>query len=260
MNIQLSSARQKHSSEVPKISKNEIENRIAARNSALVKENENIKKEINQVKIAQEYAIHSLDEKNILLQEVNHRVKNNLQVISSLLNLQSNYIEDESFRKVLKECQNRIYSMALIHEKLCESNDFKKIEFSEYIKSLCANLFYSYNIDTNRITLKSELTKLYFEIDKTILYGLIVNELISNSLKHAFPDNRKGEITIELNTFDKDYLLIVRDNGIGLPKHINFRNADSLGLKIVNGLAGQLGSEIELNNHNCTEFRITIPG
>ncbi len=237
----------------------ELEKRVVERTASLSKENEELKKEIVQGIIVQEQINKSLQEKVILLKEIHHTVKNNFQVISSLLSIQSGYIKDEKCLELLRESSNRVRSLALLHEKLYESHDLHTAEFGKYINSLCRDLFNSYNIDSNRITFKSNLNGTFFEIGTAILCGLIINELISNSLKHAFPDNREGEISIEMDSYDNKYLLIVRDNGIGFPPSLDFRNTNSLGLQLVNALTDQLKGEIELINRNYTEFRITFP-
>jgi two-component sensor histidine kinase len=149
--------------------------------------------------------------------------------------------------------------MALLYEKLYESHDLHTAELGKYINSLCKDLFNSYNIDSNRINFKSNLNGTFLEIRTVILCGLIINELISNSLKHAFPGNREGEISIEMDSYDSKYLLIVRDNGIGFPPDLDFRNTSSLGLQLINALTVQLNGEIELFNREFTEFRITFP-
>ncbi len=239
--------------------KEELERRVIERTAALSKVNEDLRKEISERKKAEELISTSLQEKVVLLREIHHRVKNNLQVISSLLNLQSGYIEDKKSLEIFRESQNRVRSMALIHEKLYQSKDLNKIEFSEYIKSLIKDLFSSYNIDSERITLKSELEGIFFEIDTAILCGLIINELISNSFKHAFPAGMKGEVYVGLKkTGENKFILILRDNGIGFPHDIDFRKTESLGLQLVTTLTDQLGGKIELNRNNCTEFKITF--
>lgn len=238
--------------------KEELERRVIERTAALSKVNEDLRKEILERKKAEEQISNSLQEKVVLLREIHHRVKNNLQVISSLLNLQSSYIEDKKALEIFRESQNRIRSMALIHEKLYQSKDLNKIEFSEYVKSLIKDLFSSYNVDTERIILKSEFEGIYFEIDIAILCGLIINELVSNSLKHAFPSGRKGEIYIELKNEEKKYTLILRDTGVGFPAGLDFRKTESLGLQLVNTLTDQLGGKIELNQNGCTEFKIVF--
>ncbi|MCZ7402797.1 MAG: PAS domain S-box protein [Candidatus Methanoperedens sp.] len=204
----------------------------------------------------------SLEEKEILLREVHHRVKNNMQVISGLLMLQEEFSNDENVKGIIKESQNRIDSMALIHEKLYRSESLSRIDFKEYIEELVSGLFLSYGITERKVRLKINAENISMGIDKAIPCGLIINELISNSLKHAFPLDKNGEIEISLSTYDEDMIeLSVRDNGIGIPEGIDFRKTESLGLHIVNILVeNQLHGEITMNNDNGTEFRIRFRG
>lgn len=200
----------------------------------------------------------ALKEKEILLREIHHRVKNNLQVISSLIKLQSKSIEDETIREKLKESQNRVKSMAIIHERLYESVNLAGIDFKGYTKHLAQDLFRSYGTGPN-IKIKTDIDSVFLNIDKAVPLGLILNELISNSLKHAFPDGRKGEIRILLHQDNGgNYSLIVSDNGAGLPSHMDFRNTKSLGLQLVNALTKQLKGNIELDSSNGTQFSITF--
>jgi PAS domain S-box-containing protein len=253
------STQRKYGLEALERAKEELERRVMERTAALSKVNEDLRNEISERKRAEEKINTSLQEKVVLLREIHHRVKNNLQVISSLLNLQSGYIEDKKSLEIFRESQTRVRSMALIHEKLYQSKDLNKIEFSEYIESLIKDLFKSYNVDSERIRLKSKLEGIYFEIDTAILCGLIINELVSNSLKHAFPLNRKGEVFIGLNKNDKNkYTLILKDDGIGFPSTVDFRKTESLGLQLVTTLTEQLGGTIELNNNGYTEFKIVF--
>jgi len=253
------STQRKYGLEALERAKEDLERRVMERTAALSKVNEDLRNEIGERKRAEETINTSLQEKVVLLREIHHRVKNNLQVISSLLNLQSGYIEDKKSLEIFRESQTRVRSMALIHEKLYQSKDLNKIEFSEYIESLIKDLFQSYNVDSNRIKLKSKLEGIYFEIDTAILCGLIINELVSNSLKHAFPASRKGEVFIGLNKDDKNnYTLILKDNGIGFPSTVDFRKTDSLGLQLVTTLTEQLGGTIELNRNGYTEFKIVF--
>ncbi|MGB8316906.1 MAG: histidine kinase dimerization/phosphoacceptor domain -containing protein [Ignavibacteriaceae bacterium] len=240
--------------------KKDLERRVEERTGDLIKVNQELRKEIKQREEAQEQINNSLKEKVVLLREIHHRVKNNLQVISSLLNLQSGYISDKKSLEVFRESQNRVRSMALVHEKLYRSKSLNKIDFSDYINSLAKDLFNSYSIENKRINFISDFDGTFLEIDTGILCGLIVNELISNSLKHAFPNGRKGEIyiSIHINSENK-YGLTFKDNGIGFPDKIDFRNTDSLGLQLVTSLTSQLGGEIELKRNGFTEFEITFP-
>jgi PAS domain S-box-containing protein len=253
------STQRKYGLEALERAKEELERRVMERTAALSKVNEDLRNEISERKRAEEKINVSLQEKVVLLREIHHRVKNNLQVISSLLNLQSGYIEDKKSLEIFRESQTRVRSMALIHEKLYQSKDLNKIEFSEYIESLIKDLFKSYNVDSDRIRLNSKLEGIYFEIDTAILCGLIINELVSNSLKHAFPSNKKGEVFIGLNKDAKNkYTLILKDDGIGFPSTVDFRKTESLGLQLVTTLTEQLGGTIELNNNGYTEFKIVF--
>jgi PAS domain S-box-containing protein len=201
----------------------------------------------------------SLEEKEILLKEIHHRVKNNLMIISSLLNLQSSYIKDKASQDVFKESQNRAKSMALIHEKLYQSTDFKRIDFGDYISSLATKLFHTYNADPSLIKLKINAENILLDINTAIPLGLIVNELITNSLKHAFPDGKPGKINVNFHTQDDHYEFTVEDNGIGFPEDLDYQNTDSLGLQLINSLTSQIDGEIELDRNKGTEFKIKFP-
>jgi PAS domain S-box-containing protein len=219
-------------------------------------------RDITLEKKAENMIKESLKEKEVLLREIHHRVKNNLQIISSLLNLQSGYVKDRDALGMFRESQNRIKSMALIHEKLYLSKDLAKIDFAEYIRSLTNNLFHSYGAYKNETALETEIEHVSLDIDTAIPCGLIINELVSNSLKYAFPNGRKGKIWIKMkcsyNEDGKLYTLIVGDNGIGIPEHIEFKNTETLGLLLVNTLVCQIGGSIELDRENKTEFRISF--
>ena len=195
----------------------------------------------------------------MLLKEIHHRVKNNLMIISSLLNLQSSYIKDKASQDVFKESQNRAQSMALIHEKLYQSTDLKSIDFGEYISTLATKLFHTYNADPRLIKLKINAENILLDINTAIPLGLIVNELITNSLKYAFPDGKPGKINVDFHPKDLHYEFIVKDNGIGFPEDIDFKKTDSLGLLIVNSLTDQIDGEITLDKNNGTEFKIKFP-
>ncbi|MBZ2164632.1 hypothetical protein K8N75_00995 [Methanobacterium sp. VT] len=213
-----------------------------------IKERENMEKEIKT----------SLEEKEMLLKEIHHRVKNNLMIISSLLNLQSGYIKDKESQVIFKESQNRARSMALIHERLYQSTDLKRIDFGEYITSLSNELFHTYVADPSLIKLKINVDDIFLDINTAIPLGLIVNELITNSLKHAFPDGMNGEIVIDFHPLDAHYEFTVIDNGIGFPEDLDYKNNESLGLQLVNSLTDQIDGEIELDRNNGTEFKITF--
>ena len=218
--------------------------------------------DITERKHAEEQLKESLREKEILLREIHHRVKNNMQVISSLLMLQEELSEDEKVIEMLKDSQNRIISMALIHEKLYRSENFSRIDLKEYIDDLVSGLFQSYGISEDKVALNINAENVLLGIDSAIPCGLIINELVSNSLKHAFPEYESGEINILIHSTDEDMIeLSIGDNGIGIPEDLDFRKTESLGLRIVNVLVdNQLHGEITLNRARGTEFKIQFRG
>jgi PAS domain S-box-containing protein len=200
----------------------------------------------------------SLHEKEMLLKEIHHRVKNNLMVISSLLSLQSRYIKDEESKNIFKESQNRARSMALIHELLYHSNDLKRIDFGYYIITLTNELFRMYVTDQSLIKLNMNVEEVMVDINTAIPLGLIVNELVSNSMKHAFPNDKSGEINIEFRSNKDIYTMIVADNGVGFPEDYDIENTDTLGLRIVNSLTEQIEGKITIERVNGTKFTIVF--
>ena len=195
-----------------------------------------------------------MEEKELLLKEIHHRVKNNLNVISSLLNLQSKYIKDKAALEVFKESQRRARSMALIHKMLYQSVDLKCINFGEYIETLTEELFRTYATGDN-IHLKMDVGDILLDTNTAVPLGLIVNELVSNSLKHAFPDNRVGRISVEFNK-NNQYNFSVSDNGVGLPADFDYRKANSLGMRLVNTLVDQIHATMIVHQENGTCFKI----
>ncbi len=215
--------------------------------------------DITETKKAEGEIKASLKEKEVLLSEIHHRVKNNLQIISSLLNLQSRHLRDEHDIGLFKDTQNRVFTMAMIHEKLYESNELASVDFNEYIKDLTANLLHSYNVNSASVKSKIEVGDVRLSIDLAIPCAQIINELISNSFKHAFPAGGKGEVKIKFNrTKDGKYKLIISDNGLGFPEGVNFRKTESLGLKVVNSLTKQLRGNIELDSSNGAKYTLTF--
>jgi len=199
----------------------------------------------------------SLEEKDVLLKEVHHRVKNNMQVISSLLNLQSRHISDAGVLEMFRESQRRIRSMALIHERLYQSSDLSRIEFSQYLQNLATHLFHSYQVDSSRIRLSMDTEEIFFNINTAIPCGLILNELVSNALKHAFPNGRNGEVTLELHRILGDgYVLRVKDDGVGFPEGLDFRRTETLGMQIIVTLVNQIDGRLDLNRQSGTSFTI----
>ena len=202
----------------------------------------------------------SLREKEALLKEIHHRVKNNLQVVSSLLGLQSRAITDVETRRMFEESQNRIYSMALLHETLYQSEDLSRIDFPEYVRQLADHLFKSYGVAGERIRLRTVLEHSSLNLDAAVPCGLIINELVSNSLKYAFPDGREGEIRIDLRGQPGGLAkLVVADDGVGLKNEIDWTTTRSLGLRLVRSLAQQLGAKIEVRPHGGTEISLVFP-
>lgn len=216
-----------------------------------------IARDITELKAANEKIKQSLDEKEILLKEVYHRVKNNLQVVTSLLHIQSKTISDPAVLEVFKESQDRIRMMSLIHEKLYKSKDLSKINFSEYIHNLADYLRQAYPTVSKNIDIKIKSQELYLGVDKAIPCGLIINEVISNAYKYAFLDGRKGEINIEFTSPEKNqHKLLISDNGIGFPQDIDFKKAKSMGMVLINTLTEQIDGTVELDNKSGTKFTI----
>lgn len=215
-------------------------------------------RDITERKKTEERIQAALKEKEVLLREIHHRVKNNMQVISSLLRLQSEKLRDRREVEMLRDSQNRIKSMALIHEMLYQSMDLAHINFNDYIMDLTKGLYRAYGVDSSKIVLKIDAADILLGVDSAIPCGLIINELLSNSLKYAFPDGRKGKIDIALRKInEREIELIVGDNGTGLPADLDFRNTGSLGLKLVTMLAeDQLEGKIELDMTEGTKFRV----
>lgn len=201
----------------------------------------------------------SLREKELLLKEVHHRVKNNLQVISSLLSLQARHVVDPRALEMFKESQNRVRSIALFHEKLYQSKDLGHVGAAEYLNTLIANLLDAYGAKSTAVALEVEPQDILLDLDVAIPLGLVLNELISNALKHAFPNGRRGQIRVRLGGSNIDrYRLVVSDDGIGFPADLDFRNAPSLGLQLVCTLVGQLAGTIELVDAPGTTFNVTF--
>ena len=248
----------KHASDALKRVNDTLEFRVQQRTAELASAVEALQAEIAERRKVETQMKSSLQEKEVLLKEIHHRVKNNLQIISSLLSLQSGNINSENPASMFRESQDRIRSMALIHEKLYQARDISRVDFAEYVRSLTAYLSRSY-MPGHGVEIVIAIEGIYLDIDKAIPCGLIINELVSNSLKYAFPDGRKGEIRIGLEHSDNVYTLKVGDNGAGLPPGLDFRNTTSLGLQLVNTLVGQLEGTIGLSDGSGTRFRITIP-
>jgi two-component sensor histidine kinase/response regulator of citrate/malate metabolism len=249
----------KHSEEELRRMHEELERRVEERTAQLAQANRVLQAEIAERQRAETQLLGSLQEKEVLLREIHHRVKNNLQIISSLLNLQAKYIKDSQALEMFKESQNRVKSMAMIHEKLYRARDLAHIDMAEYVRTLADHLFRSYGVNARAVVLQIDVADVVLGIDTVIPCGLLIHELVSNALKHAFPAG-KGELTIELRAAAQGrFVLRVSDDGIGLPRGFDYRRADSLGLQLVTALAGQVDGTVDVANQDGTTFTITFP-
>ncbi len=236
-----------------------LEHLVDERTALLAKANSHLETEIAERRIAEERVMASLAEKEVLLKEVHHRVKNNLQIISTLLDLQTESIHDEHSLKSFRDSQDRIKAMALIHERLYQSRDLASINFAEYVNNLAGFLFHSYVQNPEQITLKVDVGDVTLEIDQAIPCGLIINELISNCLKHAFPEGLQGEVAVTCHSDGEGMVTLeVTDTGIGLPAGLDIMNACSLGLQIVFTLVRQLKGSIEMKGDRGASFVISF--
>lgn len=222
--------------------------------SAILRANEKVGL-IRQLKEERDRLAGSLAEKEVLIKEVHHRVKNNLQVIASLLRLQANGFGDPALANALRESQNRVESMALVHEQLYETKNLRDVDLGTHARLLAANLFHSYG-DPARVSWTVAMEPIPLGVDRAIPVSLILNELISNALKHAFPGGRSGSIQVEAKREGERVALSVRDDGVGVPEEIDVHRPKSLGLEIVNILARQLKGEFELDRAGGTAFLI----
>jgi PAS domain S-box-containing protein len=213
-----------------------------------------------QLETANQTLKSSLKEKEVLIKEIHHRVKNNLQIISSLLNMQSGQVKDRDSYRLFQESQDRIKSIALVHEKLYQSEDLASIDYAEYIKKLTDHLLRSYGANPERIKLQIKADGIFLDINTAIPCSLMINEMVSNALKHAFSPAGGGLILIEMRKDAKNrYHLTVHDNGSGFPDDVDYRNSSSLGLQLVNTLVEQLRGKIELEKGLGTTFKILFP-
>ena len=242
----------------------------------LVEGNVNIKKEkgeligttgifrnITEKKLASEKIKQSLKEKEVLLKEIHHRVKNNLQIISSLLNLQADKIENATAKEKYIESIGRIKSMAIIHELLYKSKNLSTLKITEYITELINYISQTYDVESKiKVSLKINVASEFIDINRAIPFGIMINELLSNAFKYAFPGNKQGEIIVEFDDTingKHHYSLKVSDNGIGLSKKINQSSPETLGLQLINSLVEQLDGKIKINSESGTSFFISFP-
>ncbi len=235
----------------------ELEQRVYERTAELAKTNEILLMEIIKRRRAEEMLNMSLAEKEVLLREVHCKVKKNLQVISSLIYLQSKRAIDERPLDIIKDCQNRVKSLAIVHDKLSNSQNLTKVNLEEYVKSLVDSLYQLYNVRHDRIKLNLDVDKIMIGVDTAVACGFVINELVSNSLKHAFPGDRKGEINIEFHSDGgKGFRMVIKDNGIGFKKDLAKSNA--LGLQLVSAVMNQIDGSIKLDGIGGTRLEIVF--
>lgn len=219
------------------------------------------RQEVADRRRAESQITDSLHEKEILIKEIHHRVKNNLQIISSMLNLQSRHVTRENALEAFAESQDRVRSMALIHEKLYQSESLAWIDFGEYIESLTAYLFQTYTTAAGKVALKTHIESIVLDLDTAVPCGLLINELVTNALKHGYPNGQKGEICVDFRLDDNHNLSLVVSNsgGVAFPDGLNIHAPTSLGLQIVNALVYQLDGTVELATDPYTSFKINFP-
>jgi two-component sensor histidine kinase/DNA-binding NarL/FixJ family response regulator len=235
-----------------------LEARVAERTQELRTANDQLQREIAERQKAEAAIRASLQEKEVLLKEIHHRVKNNLQVISSILQLQGRKIDDPRYRRVFGECQDRVRTMALVHEKLYRSPSLSAIDLAEEVRDLVRMLASSHAHPNVRLDVQAETA--LSDIHTAVPIGLLVNELVSNALKHAFPDGRGGSVNVTLRRLEPERLLLsVRDDGRGLPKDFDWDSANSLGLTTIQALARQIRAKVEVRQQGGAEFSFTFP-
>lgn len=202
----------------------------------------------------------ALREKEVLLQEIHHLVKNNLQVVSSLIHLQIRKLSDMASRVALEDCQNRVLAIALIHEKLYQTRDYASVPFSDYARSLASSIFHATGVSPGKVELSIQFEDISIAMDKATPCGLVMNELISNALKHAFPGERRGKLRVELRRAGAGKLdLVVADDGVGMDADFDPATSDSLGMQLVTTLVEQLDGQLEIFHEAGTTFRIRFP-
>jgi len=229
-----------------------LEEIVEKRTSELTLANQQLQKEITE----RERAERSLREfEDMRIKEIHHRIKNNLQVVSGLLYLESTNYNPNKVVEAFKQSENRVRSIALIHEKLYQSCDCKTLDFLDYVNELMEYLIHSYDLDTNKVIVKVNVDKVHLEMDRAVPLGIIINELVSNALQHAFNEGQDGVIEIHFTKENSGYRLIVHDSG-DFPKEIDFKNAESLGLQLVTNLVAQIDGTIDLNTSEGTTFKI----
>jgi two-component sensor histidine kinase len=237
-----------------------VEQIVAQRTQELEASNREVEEQRAELARSNTELAAALNAQEILLRELHHRVKNNLQVIASLFSLQARYLSDPRSREIFEESRNRVFSIALAHEKLYRSKDLGRIDFSEYARNLVSHLHS--NLAPNApINVVTDIHEVTLPVETAIPCGLVINELVTNAFKHAFPAGRQGAIRVVLREVDPArWLVAVEDDGIGLPPQISLGKTDSLGLDLVSILATQIGAEVEVTRDKGTSFRLTFGG
>jgi two-component sensor histidine kinase/HAMP domain-containing protein len=236
-----------------------LENRVQARTQELTRLNEVLKQEIAEHGRAEQELRASLKEKEVLITEVHHRVKNNLQIISSLLNMQSRFVQDEHALEILRDSQSRVRSIALIHERLYQSESLANVEFGDYIKTLTTSLLQMYRHIGSGIQVVYDLEQVELPLETAVPCGLIMNELITNALKYAFPGNRQGSIWISVRGVGSMVEIRVADDGVGIPRTQELGSTKRLGLPLVTNLVNQLNGTLDIQRQRGSQFKIVIP-
>jgi PAS domain S-box-containing protein len=218
-------------------------------------------RDVSEQKHAEQQILASLEEKEVLLKEIHHRVRNNLQVVDSVLGLYADQIEEEAAQTVFQDCRSRISSIAILHSCLCQSHTLAAVNFAEYIQCFTQQLFQAHAVNPKAITLHIDADEgLLLPIDKAAPCGMILTELLTNSLKYAFPNNREGEIRIEAHIDDRNTMtLVTADNGVGFPKEYDVQNSKSMGLQLVRRLTGQLKGTLKTDHQQGTRFTVSFP-
>jgi two-component sensor histidine kinase len=235
-----------------------LERRIHERTAELTRANTDLHAEVIQRQHTAAQLTTALHQKDVLFREVHHRVKNNLQIISSLLSLQSRYISDPQTLQTFNDTRNRIRAMALIHGVLDQATDFARVDFARYLQQLTTHLYHAYGVSARAIAIHTQAQDIWLKTDVAVACGLIVHELVSNALKHGFPDGREGAIQVSMEHQHRQYRLTVTDNGIGLPAAFNPQTTQSLGFKLVLALANQLSGHLACESHGGTRVSITF--
>ncbi len=242
-----------------KMKSKELEDANSLLEKRVEERTKNLKKEIEKRIITEAELKNSLDEKTTLLKEIHHRVKNNMQIISSLLELQSSKITDPDAINQYHNFQKRIRSMALVHEKMYRTGNLSKIPFDDYIQELIKEIANSLIFEAISITFTSTMKELCLNLEQAIPCGLILNELINNSIKHAFSDSKEGKIEVSVNSDDNKIRICVADNGKGFNSDLKTSKTASLGMMLIQSLSDQIQGEYMFNTTNGTEFILTFP-